>query len=216
MRLLAAVAGAASVKLQKLTIRRQGYGVALATLQFIELPLRPGQVLRIYTTQVDSDTPTRHQLAQVLLAHSRLGVVMVGDLPPHSLSSALLPLREAIGAGTWPNRQLLMVPLASAPGLPAIAAELSGRNGVVVRTTPQVSRPTDAWSYISGAWNRLSGNGADAPPAAADDAGRRCSAACASEGAARACGAGRCGHTTDGPAAGCAERNGTRRERLVG
>lgn len=163
-RLLAAVAGAASVKLQKLVIRRQGYGVALATLQFIELPLQPGQVLRIYTTQIDSDTATRHQLAQVLLAHSRLGVMMVGDLPPHSLTTALQPLREAIGTGTWPNRQLLMVPLASTPGLPALAAELAGRSGVIVRTTPQVSRPSDAWSYISGAWNRLNGSGADSTP----------------------------------------------------
>ena len=34
-RLLAAVAAAASRKLQKLVIRRQGYGVALATLQFV-------------------------------------------------------------------------------------------------------------------------------------------------------------------------------------
>jgi hypothetical protein len=164
-RLLAAVAGAASVKLQKLVIRRQGYGLALATLQFIELPLQPGHVLRIYTTQVDSDTATRHQLAQVLLAHSRLGVIMVGELPAHSLTAALQPLREAIGAGTWPNRQLLMVPLASTPSLPALAAELAGRSGVVVRTTPQVSRPSDAWSYISGAWNRLNGKGAEAPPA---------------------------------------------------
>lgn len=154
-RLLGAVATASSRKLQKLVIRRQGYGVALATLQFVELPLSPGRNLRVYTTQIDADTQTRRQLAHVLLAHSRLAVVMVGDLPAHALDSSLQPLRESIAAGPWPNRQMLMVPLGSAATLPAQAASLAGRSGVTVRTTPQVSRPADAWSYISGAWNRL-------------------------------------------------------------
>jgi hypothetical protein len=154
-RLLAAVATASSRKLQRLVIRRQGYGVALATLQFVELPLQPGRSLRVYTTQIDADTQTRHQLAQVLLAHSRLAVVMVGELPPHALGSNLQPLREAIATGPWPNRQVLMVPLASAATLPAQAVALAGHSGVIVRTTPQVGRTADAWSFISGAWNRL-------------------------------------------------------------
>jgi hypothetical protein len=45
-RLLAAVAAASSRKVQKLVIRRQGYGVALATIQFVEFPLQPGRNLR--------------------------------------------------------------------------------------------------------------------------------------------------------------------------
>jgi hypothetical protein len=162
-RLLSAVAAAASRKLQKLLIRRQGYGVALATLQFVELPLTPGRNLRIYSTQIDADTQTRHQLAQVLLAHSRLAVVMIGELPPHALESNLQPLRDAIATGSWPNRQMLLVPLAPAATLPAQAATLPGRSGVMVSTTPQASRPAEAWSFISGAWNRL--NAAEVPRA---------------------------------------------------
>ena len=65
-KLLAGIAAASGRSLQKLVIRRQGYGVALATLQFVELPLSPGRNLRVYTTQIDADTQTRHQLAQVL------------------------------------------------------------------------------------------------------------------------------------------------------
>ncbi|HRH86011.1 MAG TPA: hypothetical protein PLO41_04110, partial [Rubrivivax sp.] len=117
-RLLAAVATASSRKLQKLVIRRQGYGVALATLQFVELPLSPGRSLRVYTTQIDADTQTRQQLAQVLLGHSRLAVLMIGELPPHALDSSLQPLRDAIAAGPWPNRQVLLVPLSQAATLP--------------------------------------------------------------------------------------------------
>jgi hypothetical protein len=164
-RLLAAVAAASARKVQKLVIRRQGYGVALATLQFVELPLQPGRNLRVYTTQIDGDTQTRHQLAQVLLAHSRLGVVMLGELPPHALGSSLQPLREAIATGPWPNRQMLLVPLASAATLPAHAAAMAGQSGVMVRTTPQVSRPADAWAFISGAWNRLNSGAAETAPA---------------------------------------------------
>ena len=167
LRLLTAVAAASTRKLQKLVIRRQGYGVALATLQFVELPIAGGRILRVYSTQIDGDTQTRHQLAQVMLAHSRLAVVMIGELPPHALGSSLQPLRDAIAAGSWPNRQLLLVPLAPAATLPAQAATLAGHSGVLVRTTPQVGRPADAWSFISGTWNRLNNSSGDAPTARA-------------------------------------------------
>lgn len=159
-RLLAAVAAAAQCKLQQLVIRRQGYGVALATLQFVELPLSPQRKLRVYTTQIDADTQTRQQLAQLLLAHSQLGVVLIGELPAHALASSLQPLREAIAAGPWPNRQLLLVPLAPAATLAAQAAALAGPSGVTVRTTPQAGRAEQAWSYITGTWRLV---GASAP-----------------------------------------------------
>jgi hypothetical protein len=164
-RLIGALAAASQRKPQRLVIRRQGYGVALATIPFVELPLAAGKLLRVYSTHVDADMQTRHQLAQVLLAHCRLGVLVVGDLPGHALENQLQPLRQAIAAGPWPNRQLLLVPLGNAPSLPAQAAALSGQTAVVVSTTPQVARPADAWSFISGAWNRLHGGAEPAPPA---------------------------------------------------
>jgi hypothetical protein len=164
-RLVAAVAAAARRPVQKLVIRRQGYGVALATIEFVELPVAAGKLLRVYSTQIDGDTQTRQQLAQVLLAHSRLGVLLVGELPAHALDSAMQPLRDALIAGPWPNRQLLLVPIGQAPTLATQAAALAGSTAVTVRTTPQVARPGEAWSYISGAWNRLTTPVADAPPA---------------------------------------------------
>ena len=44
---------------------------------------------------------------------------MIGELPPHALGSSLQPLRDAIAAGPWPNRQMLLVPLAPAATLPS-------------------------------------------------------------------------------------------------
>lgn len=154
-RLLGGLAGAAGTVVQKLAIRRQGYGVSLATLEFVELPVAGAPPLRLYTTQIDGDTATRHDLAQVLLAHSRLGVVMVGELPTHALAAAFKPLQQAIAEGPWPNRELLVLPLGAATGIAAQAAELGIGRAVQVRATPQVSKPAEAWNYVSGSWNRL-------------------------------------------------------------
>lgn len=162
-KLLAGVAAASKQSLQKLMIRRQGFGTPLATLEFLDLPTGDGRSLRVYTTEVDADTATRHQLSRVLLAYSRLGVVMVGDLPAHLLRSSLEPLRDAMIAGPWPNRELLMLPLASAATLAHEAPALANGTGVQVRTTPQVTRPADAWSFISGAFNKLREQAALAP-----------------------------------------------------
>lgn len=162
LRLLGALAGAAGGRVQRLSIRRQGQGVALAVIQFIEIPLGGGQALRVYSTDVNADAQSRQQIAHVLLGRSRLGVLMVGELPPHALTSALQPLKEAIQRGIWPNRDLLMLPLGSATTLAAQGAQLVGHTGINVRVTPQAARPNDAWSFISGTWNRLTTGGDDA------------------------------------------------------
>jgi hypothetical protein len=154
-RLLAGLAAASGRPAQKLVIRRQGYGMALASLDFVELPTAQGLPLRLYTTEVDADTQQRHALARVLLGHSRLGVVMVGDLPPHALASALQPLRDAMTKGPWRNQNLLLLPLSLSATLAGHAAQLGSAIGVTVRTTPPVTRPADAWAFVNGTWARL-------------------------------------------------------------
>jgi len=171
-RILAGLAAATQRKVQKLVIRRQGHGMALATLEFAELPGANGQMLRVYSTRVDADTQQRLELARVLLAHSKLGVVMVGELPPHALEPALKPLRDGIARGPWPSRHLLFVPLSAAGALHQQASQLGGRSGVQVSIAPQALKPSDAWASISNTWNRVRGDaGATAPasqrPAAA-------------------------------------------------
>ena len=154
-KLLAGIAAASGRAVQKLVIRRQGYGTPLATLEFVELATTDNRSLRLYTTEADADTAARHGLARMLLAYSRLGAVMVGDLPGHAIAAALKPLHDAIALGPWPNRNLLLLPLASASTLVTHGMDLGRGTGVTVRTTPQVARPADAWSFITGTWNRL-------------------------------------------------------------
>jgi len=154
-KLLLGVAEATGLAISKLAIRRQGYGTTLATLEYIEFPSADGAALRVYSTEADADTVSRQGLARVLLAYSRLGVLMVGDLPGHALASALKPLRDDIITGPWPNRDLLLLPLASSAALASQGSDLGRGTGVTVRTTPSVLRPSDAWNFISGAWGRL-------------------------------------------------------------
>lgn len=161
-RLLAGIAAASQRSVQRLLIRRQGYGTPLATLEFIELPTSDGSKLLMYSTEVDADTVSRQGLARILLANSRLGVIMVGELPGHSLEAAFKPLRDDIIAGPWMNRHLLLLPLAGASTVANLASELGRGTGIDVRTTPQVTRPADAWGFINGTWARIRETGA--PP----------------------------------------------------
>lgn len=154
-KLLADIAAATGLVVKKLAIRRQGYGTTLATLEFIEFPAGEGGALRIYSTEADADTVSRHGLARVLLAYSRLGVLMVGDLPAHALAAAFKPLRDDIITGPWPNRDLLLLPLAATGALATQSADLGRGTGLTVRTTPAVQRPSDAWNFINGTWSRL-------------------------------------------------------------
>jgi hypothetical protein len=161
-KLLAGVAAASGRSIQKLFIRRQGYGTPLATLEYVELPTTDGSSLRMYTTETDADSLARQGLARMLLAFSRLGVVMIGELPAHALEAAFKALHEDMISGPWHNRNLLLLPLSSSSTLVGQAAELGRGTGVNVRTTPQVTRPADAWGFINGAFARLREQPADA------------------------------------------------------
>jgi len=157
LRLLSALAGAASARVQRLSIRRQGHGLALAVLQFVEVPLADGSLVRLYSTDLNADSQARQQIAKALLAWSRLGVLLVGELPPHAMSSAFAPLHEAVVRGPWPNRDLLMVPLGSGTAMAAQATQLGSSSQVAVHVTPRASQPREVWNFIAGAWNRLHG-----------------------------------------------------------
>jgi hypothetical protein len=159
LRLLSSLANASEAPVQRLTVRRQGHGTALAVLQFVEVALSDDSRVRVYSTDIESDGHTRQLLAPLLLAGSRLGVLMVGELPPHAMTSALTPLHDALARGPWPNRELLVVPVGSSTALAAQAAWLAGKSGVEIHVTPSASKPKQAWSYVGGAWNRSHGQG---------------------------------------------------------
>lgn len=173
-RLLAGIAAASRRSVQKLFVRRQGYGTPLATLEYVELPTADGSALRMYSTEADADTVSRHGLARTLLGYSRLGVVMVGDLPPHALEAAFKSLRDEILQGPWRNTHLLLLPLAGAAAVSGLGTDLGHETRIDVRTTPLVTRPADAWGFINGTWARVRELAPARPaPAASPAAGSR-------------------------------------------
>ncbi len=168
-KLLAGMAAASRQPVRKLVIRRQGYGTELATIHYLDLGTSAGGTLRLYATDADAEAPVRAALAKVLLGYSRLGVVLVGEVPPGGFAAAFEPLRGDILSSHWHNRQLLLMPLSSAATLLSEGQALVRGTSVKVTTTPTVTRPADAWTYISGTWSRLGGGTAPAagPRAAA-------------------------------------------------
>jgi hypothetical protein len=157
MRLLSSMAGPAGARVQRLSVRRQGKGLALAVIPFLEVPLADGSAVRVYSTDVQAEAPTRTALARVLLAHSRLGVLMAGELPVAAVSAQLSPLRDAIVQGPWSNRDLMLVPLGSNIGLASAAAQLAHQTSVHVAVTPHAAKPKHVWTFVSGGWNRTHG-----------------------------------------------------------
>ncbi|CAD5373704.1 conserved hypothetical protein [Rubrivivax sp. A210] len=155
LRLLTGLAGAAGARVQRLLVRKAGQGVPLAVLQFVEVPLADGTPVRVYSTDVTADLAQRAELALLLLSHSQLGVLLVGEVPAKLLATQLAPLQDAIASGAWSNRDLLLVPLGSGAALAAQGAQLARQNTVAVQVTPHAAQPKDVWTFIGGAWNRV-------------------------------------------------------------
>lgn len=157
--LLRGIAAACSRPVHKLVLRRQGHGTPLAAIDYVDVPLAAQQVLRLYSTDA-SDTPdaaAAHGVARTLLAFSQLGVLMVGPLPTATLNTALRPWHDEVMRSAWHNRQLLLLPLSNNAALATQGQEMVRGTAITLRTTPVVTRPADAWSFIHGTWNRLHG-----------------------------------------------------------
>lgn len=164
-RLLAGVAAAGRRPLQRLSIRRRGYGDELAALSFLELPTSDDRLLRIYTTDVDATDPhEREAIARTLLAHARLGVVMVAGGALRDPEAALQPLAGALSQPPWPGRHLLLMPLGPALRLAAVGQDLAVRFGLQVVTSPVAHRPSEAWQFVLASITRLKNEGTLAPP----------------------------------------------------
>jgi hypothetical protein len=154
-KLLGGIAAAGQRPLHKLVIRRPGGGTTLATIEFVDCPASDGRALRLYSTSVEADTATRQALARVLLGRSRIGLVIVGDLPGHAIASALAPLREAVLQAGWACRRMLFIPLTLGGAVPAEVARFRAATAIDATAVPQATRPVEVWNALCDAWNPL-------------------------------------------------------------
>jgi len=147
--------------LQQLTIRQQGSGVQLAMLRFIELPSARGVPVRVYGTGAVADTAHRRQIAETLLAFSRLGVLLVQAPSEHLVSAQIGLLRDRLLTVPWPNRDVLLVPRVATPRLDEHARRLVEGTLVSPACASPASTTAGIWSAIHHAWSRLRAGAAD-------------------------------------------------------
>lgn len=153
--LLSGIAAAAQRPVQQLVIRRSGVGTPLATLQFVDCPAANGASVRLYATEIEADTASRQAMAQVLFSRSRLGIVMVGNLPGHVIQTHLEPWHRAVLQRGWTCRRVLFLPLAANPALATQVATFRTATAIEASVTPPVTRPADVWQQLAVAWNDL-------------------------------------------------------------
>jgi hypothetical protein len=157
LRLLKALAEGVGLPLQRLTVRRQGDGSALVQLQFTELALADGAVVRLYSTDISAEPAQQRSVARALLGFASLSVLIVADATQALLTNGLRPLRESIARGPWPNRDMLVIPLGDSAALAPLVTELPGPSALAVHLTPQALQTAQMWAYISNTWNRVGG-----------------------------------------------------------
>jgi len=168
--LLHAVAAAAGQAVQRLIIRRQGFGTVLAVVEYVDCPSEDQASVRLYATDAEeADSAARNALSRVLLCRASLSVVMVGDLPAHALNEQLQPLRQALYSSDWECRRLVFLPLAVTPvaALNSMASAMGAGAGVHTQVGSVAIRPAEAWIMISAAWNEQQvrvGDGGGAVP----------------------------------------------------
>ncbi len=155
LRLVKGLADNAGLALQRLTVRRQGDGAALLQLQFAELTLADGSLLRLYSTDVSAEPAQQRTVARALLGFASLSVLIVADGAPALLTNDLRPLREAIASGPWPNPHMLVIPLGDNAALTPLVTELPGPSPLAVHITPQTRQTAHMWTYLSNTWNRV-------------------------------------------------------------
>jgi hypothetical protein len=168
LRQLAAHGGSA---VQKLTIRQQGYGTLLASIEYATYTSPEGHSVHIYSTDVQSTPAGQQAVSRALMEHAQVSVVLLAELPGQGSGNALRQMMQWVHVPAWICPSLLIMPLgpAAAQAAGAQSAQVVQRHGMLVRAAPQPSRPADAWSYILGFWQknavrgRLASSGAGAP-----------------------------------------------------
>jgi hypothetical protein len=153
--LLGSIAAAGHSSLQKLLIRRAGMGTNLASIEYVDCPAQNGETVRLYLTDVEADTTLRQALARTLLGRSRLGLVLVGNLPGHVIASSLAPWQQAVLGGGWSCRRLVFLPLAPGPALATQVSAFRSRTAIDTLVTTPVSKPAEVWSQLCSVWNEL-------------------------------------------------------------
>lgn len=150
---------------RQLVIRQQGYGTTLAMLEYVlfEAPGLPR--LQIYSTAAETTPAARQAVARTLTGLSTATVFLLNEAPGQGAANALRAAMQGVHQPDWTCPNLLIVPLGpnAATAAASQSSQVVRRHGLLVRATPQPTRPSEAWSYILGFWKKHCDRGRLAP-----------------------------------------------------
>jgi hypothetical protein len=152
---LADVAAHLGVPVQKLVIRRQGFGTTLATLCFAEVPGANGQPIRVYASQAQAEPAAAHELTRLLLSRCKVSAVLLDGVSPGGWAAQVEALDAQLPAPLRPGSAMLLQPLLPTTELEPLRVSLSMRVGPSLRSMPEVGQPLQAWMALATVWNEL-------------------------------------------------------------
>jgi hypothetical protein len=154
-RFLVDVAQYLKAPVQRLVIRRQGFGTELAVIYFADLMATNGQLLRLYSTDIKTDDATRHLLGKLLLSRAQMVALMVGEMPRQAMESSLTALGQDVRDGRRGSCALVVLPYIASTTLEKATNRLAQQSGLQVRRSPRASRTLDAWPFLASTWNHI-------------------------------------------------------------
>jgi hypothetical protein len=143
------------VPVQKLVIRRQGFGTTLASLWFAEVPGANGQPIRIYACEAEGEAASAFELTRLLLSRCKVSAVLLDGLSPGGWPAQLDALDAQVPQPLRAGSAMLLQPLSATPELESLRSGLSLRLGPSLRSLPVVSQPMQAWAALPAVWNQL-------------------------------------------------------------
>lgn len=144
---------------QRLVVRRQGYGDTLATLFFLDSPTQDGGAVRVFCADVDAgaDEATRIQLGLMLMARAELVALLVPDQSASLRAQATDTLRNEIHRQRtgWLCRNLIFMPARTSPDFVNEITRFRAETGIPARMAPAVRRADQLWIYLGSTWNQM-------------------------------------------------------------
>lgn len=156
-RCLMDTARASGWPVQKLLVRRQGFGDTLATVLFLDSPTQDGRHVRVFCADVDADDANRASLFHLLLARAELVALLVPDQAAALQAQAIEALRDEVSRTRtpWLNRQLIFMPTKTSPDLIGHITGFREGTGIQARMAPAVKRADQVWVYLGSTWNQM-------------------------------------------------------------
>lgn len=136
--------------LQTLSIRRQGFGTVLATLQFLDCPAEQGGTVRLYLAQAQATPAEQGAIRQRLAASAGLQVVLAEALPEAALTSAL----QALSPVLRPAGSVLVLPQRRDPELVQALQAWGQQGALTFEVGPATATTAPLWALMATHWNR--------------------------------------------------------------